>query len=234
MSAVPTLTTAVAFGFSLGGDRVLVIAQGFAPTSGWSAPRLSPRFYIAPPQDGYWEFDFVADEPTGIVLQVQLPLVADGIFSPPGWMKGIRVIGGNRSIDIEVANVAKSTKTISSVPGPLRFLEKGHVILRQEIASYDDSFNPIGWCEFPLHVRMKKLHHTLTLVVEGPDEGKIRQCIAQAAGAGLIAAIVAAYATAGLALQAAVTAFLSSLQGCLGNSFTCKVEDKSDWIEWCT
>ena len=231
MSKVPTITSAAAFGFPPGFDRVFVIAQGLAPTSGWSSPRLSPHFYIMPPADGFWEFDFVADEPSGIVLQVQLPLVASGIFSPPDWMKGIRVTGGNKSIDIQVD---RSAKTAPAVPRNIGDVNRGHVIVREQLASYDDSFNPIGKCSGVFSIKMKKLHHTLTLVVEGPDEQRIRQCIAEAAGAGLIAAIIAAYATAGLALQAAVSAFLASLEGCLDNSFTVRIDDESYWIEWCT
>lgn len=231
MNKLPTVTSASAFSFPLGGDRVLVIAQGMAPTSGWSSPRLAPHFYINPPADGYWEFDFLADEPLGMVLQVELPLVANGVFSPPGWMKGIRVIGENNSFDVEVMG---GEKTAPSNPKGFKRTPAGHVIVREQLASYDDSFNPIGFCSGFGSIKMKKLHHTLTLVVEGPDDERIRQCIAESAGVGLVAAIIAAYATAGLALQAAVSAFLSHLEGCLGASFSLRVDDESYWIEWCT
>lgn len=231
MSKVPTITSASAFAFSLGGERVLVMAQGLAPTSGWSSSRLSPHFYVIPPAHGYWEFDFLADEPLGVVLQVQLPLAASGIFSPPQWMKGVRVIAEDRSIDIQVDKSAKSAR---SIPKAFTVRPLGHVIVREQLASYDDSFNPIGFCSGFGSIKMKKLHHTLTLVVEGPDENRIRQCIAKAVGDGLIAAIIAAYATAGLALQAAVTAFLSSLKGCLDDKFSMRIDDESHWVKWCT
>jgi hypothetical protein len=206
------------------------MAGGIVPTSGWSNPRLAPYFYVTPPPDGYWEFDFVADEPGGVVLQVEVPISASGVFSPPGWMQGIRVHGENKSIDVLVET---SAKTAPAVPkGIVR--AQGQVIVRDQLATYDDSFNVIGLCSGFGSLKMKKLRHTLTLVVEGPDEQKVRQCIAQAAGAGLIAAIIAAYATAGLALQAAVSAFLASLRDCLGSSFIIRVDDESHWIEWCT
>lgn len=231
MTKVPVITSAASFGFKLGGDRILIIAQGLAPSSGWSSPKLSPYFYVDPPTHGFWEFDFVADAPTGIVLQVQLPLAASGIFSPPEWMKGVRIIGGDKSIDTQID---RSAGTASALPPDFNVQKKGNVIVREQIASYDDSFNPIGFCSGLGSIKMKKLRHTLTLVVEGPDEQRIRQCVAEAAGAGLIAAIIAAYATAGIALQAAVSAFLTSLRGCLGSSFTVRINDESHWIEWCT
>lgn len=231
MSKLPTVSSANAFSFSLGGsERVLVIAQGMAPTSGWSNPRLSPYFYIVPPADGYWEFDFAADEPSGIVLQVQLPLITSGVFSPPNWMKGIRIHGEGNSIDVAINT---SATTVPATPKSLAALRRAHVIVRQEIASYDDSHQPIGHCG-GFSIKMKKLHHTLTLVVEGPDESQIRQCIAESAGIGLIAAIIAAYLTGGAALQTAVSAFLSNLKGCLGDSFLVRIDDESHWIEWCT
>lgn len=231
MSKIPSVSFASAFDFPVVGKRVMVIAKGVAPTSGWSNPKLFPHFYITPPKDGYWEIDFVADQLSGVVLEVEFPLVASGIFSPPEWMKGIRIIAENNTIDI---TVDKSAKTIPAIPkNEISPAKRGNVLVRQQLASYDDSFNPIGFCS-GLSIKMKKLRHTLTLVVEGPDEQKVRQCFAEAAGAGLVAAIIAAYATGGLGLQAAVSAFLSSLKGCLGDSFSVNVENDSYWIEWCT
>ncbi|MCZ8072977.1 MAG: hypothetical protein O9341_02485, partial [Paucibacter sp.] len=107
------------------------------------------------------------------------------------------------------------------------------VLYRQDIASYDDSFNPIGFCGFG-SIKMKKLHHTLTLTVDGPDEAKIRRCVEEAMAVGLVAAIVAAFVTGGGALSAAVSAFLTQLEGCLGDSFSVRIDDRSEWVEWCT
>lgn len=231
MSKLPVVSSAQAFSFSLGGsERVLVIAKGMAPTSGWSNPRLSPYFYITPPEDGFWGFDLVADEPSGIVLQVQLPLTTSAVFSPPDWMKGIRIHAEGNSIDV---TIDASAKTAPAIPKTFSALNRAHVIVRQEITSYDDSHQPIGHCG-GFSIKMKKLHHTLTLVVEGPDENRIRQCINESAGIGLIAAIIAGYVTGGAALQAAISAFLGNLKGCLGDSFSVRIDDESHWIEWCT
>ncbi len=84
------------------------------------------------------------------------------------------------------------------------------------------------------HIKMKKLRHQLELTVTGPDEARIRSCINQATTAGLIAAIVAAFATGGGALSAAVGAFLAALEACLGASFQVRIDNQSHWIEWCT
>jgi hypothetical protein len=91
----------------------------------------------------------------------------------------------------------------------------------------------IGMCS-AFSAKMKKLVHNLTLTVEGPDEGQIRQCVSQAAAVGLIVAIAAAYATGGLGLSAAISAFLTALLNCLGATYTARVDDRSHWEEWCT
>jgi hypothetical protein len=49
---------------------LLIAAAGTVPTTGWSNPQLSPYIYITPPQDGIWDFAFVADAPTGPALDV--------------------------------------------------------------------------------------------------------------------------------------------------------------------
>lgn len=72
------------------------------------------------------------------------------------------------------------------------------------------------------------------LIVEGPDEAHIRDCINKAIAAGLIAAIIAACATLGAALPAAIAAFVKALGLCLGAGFTVKVEDQSHWVYWWT
>lgn len=56
---------------------ILVVAHGHVPTTGWTGPQLSPWFYIRAPDDGIQDFDFVAQEPAGIVGDVVLPIVAE-------------------------------------------------------------------------------------------------------------------------------------------------------------
>lgn len=213
------------------GDMVLVSAHGTVPTSGWSDVRLAPRFYIAPPGDGIWDLDFTADPPSGMSLQVVLPVSTTTVIGAPDWLKGVRVHG-------KPAVEASTSNKISLKPAAanrVRFVPKaGTIIFTQTVATYDDSFNAVGFCSGFGHIKMKKLRHELTLIVEGPSEDQIRNCVDQAVGVGLIAAIVAVYATGGGGLSAAASAFLSHLQNCLGSDFKVRLDDSSHWIEWCT
>ncbi|OLN27959.1 hypothetical protein DVDV_1819 [Desulfovibrio sp. DV] len=212
----------------LGQVRLYLTANGMAPTSGWSSPYLAPRYTTVVPADGVWEFDFLASPPHGMVLQVLTPIAAAGFFTCPDWVKKIRICAAN---EIEVDLAAKHGPEFM-VDIPCAVTQKG-VLWKREIASFDDSFNIIGHCG-GLSIKMKKLHHTLTVVVNGPDEAAIRRCFDEAMAAGVIAAIVAAFITGGAALSAAIGAFLSQFGACLGGGYTITMDDRSEWIEWCT
>lgn len=54
-----------------------IMSWGYVPSSGWKDPKLIPYVYIQPPPDGMWEFDFVAEAPTGIVLTALFPVAAE-------------------------------------------------------------------------------------------------------------------------------------------------------------
>lgn len=235
MAQIDQVKEILAFRFpSPSGDMTSVTVTGSVSTSGWSAIRLSPRFYANPPADGIWDLDLTGDPPFGMALQVVLPVTASTILGAPAWLKGFRV-HGNPSVESKNIQSESLQKMKDSEFFDLqRTATQKTSIFRQSIASYDDSFNPIGFCSGFGSIKMKKLRHELTLIVEGPDDSKIRKCIEQAAGAGLIAAIIAVYATGGGGLAAAVTTFLSQVEACLGNEFTVKLDDSSHWIEWCT
>lgn len=215
-------------------EQLVVVALGDVPTTGWSHIRLSPRYYVAPPADGIWDFDFIGDEPTGVVGQVILPVAAEIVVPYPAWCTGARVYSATNNITAKVGPITATV--LASAVNAQAALAAGHVIHRQIIASFDDSFQPTGRTKFDPwpHLEMKKLHHELELVVEGPDESKIKDCIARAAAAGLIAAIIAALATGGAALPAAISAFLAALQNCLGNHFTVRIDNHSHWEYWWT
>ncbi|MBK9219507.1 MAG: hypothetical protein IPL70_14500 [Uliginosibacterium sp.] len=106
-----------------------------------------------------WDFEFEADAASGIVLQVVQPIHASGVFPAPPWLKGVRVhangnaidallVGGKETIEAPIAALSRTTRA-------------GNVIYTRTIASYDDSFQPIGFCGFG-SIKMKKLHHELT------------------------------------------------------------------------
>jgi hypothetical protein len=197
---------------------------------------LSPRFYSTPPRDGILEFDFLIDPPNHQVLDIALTETAQIVVGQPSWFKSVRICDASGE-----ANLAAATRNAKLVaphkPVPNPSVRPSKVIINNEIASYDDSFQPtgntsIGWGG--AHAEMKKLHHTLTLVVSGPDQNKIQNCINQSAAIGLIAAIVAAYATGGGALSEATSAFLTSLLNCLGDGFDARIADQSHWEYWWT
>jgi hypothetical protein len=69
-----------------------ITAMGKVPTPGWTNPQLVPYTYIQAPPDGIYDFDFVADLPDEVVIQVITPMAASYQWrSPPAGLKGIRV-----------------------------------------------------------------------------------------------------------------------------------------------
>jgi hypothetical protein len=76
-------------------SRLLIAASGTVPTSGWSKRgELIQHIYIAPPSDGYYGFDFVAEPPMPDVILTQQvnPVIATFVLnSIPDAFKGIKV-----------------------------------------------------------------------------------------------------------------------------------------------
>lgn len=72
--------------------QLAITAFGEVSSGGWKNGTLAARHYFVPPADGIWDFDFVATPPTGIAIQVILPITAHTtLTAPPAWLKGIRV-----------------------------------------------------------------------------------------------------------------------------------------------
>ncbi|MEY4978817.1 MAG: hypothetical protein RLZZ352_1087 [Pseudomonadota bacterium] len=88
------------FGFS--NPPVMILgASGRVPTSGWSNGVLVPRVYITPPQDGIWDFDFIATapEPNQLVLQKITEITSKAFVSHlPKWFLGARVHSSTNSL----------------------------------------------------------------------------------------------------------------------------------------
>jgi hypothetical protein len=232
MQLVDRVTSAQAFSYDDGFSNsfILIGALGEVGTSGWTRFRLVPRAYgVVPPANGIWDIDLVGDEPSGTVLQVVVPVSVFDVFFRPSWVRGVEV-----HVLANSAGANVSAKTAASVG---QFVPTSRVVYRKDLASFDDSIQPTGtihWHGLTPHIEMKKLHHTLTLVVEGPDMGTIDNCFHQAATAAIIAAIIAAYATGGLGLGAALDAFVSALTACLGSSHRARIENHSHWVYWDT
>lgn len=79
---------------------LVINASGKVNTGGWTNGQLIPFVYIVPPQDGIYEFDFVADEPNGISTQV----ISNIDTAPFSWndfpndLNGVKVYASSNSI----------------------------------------------------------------------------------------------------------------------------------------
>lgn len=217
---------------------IFVAATGTVPTSGWTGVRLLPR--VGPKsKPELWEFDMVADAPSGIVLQVQLPVVAAFSGFAPPEATTVRVYGGNGEyVDAAFVDDAPRKKSEFQIN---RMLD---VLYQRQIARYDDSHQPTGtiiWLNDGFmgsptpHAEMKRLEHILTLRVEGPTNETVEACVNEAATAAVITGLIVGFTTGGMAgVSAAGTTFCESVKSCLGANFTVTLYDDSHWIYWTT
>jgi len=76
-----------------------IICKGNVSSGGWSNGQLTPFVYIMPPLDGIYEFDFVADEPTGISTQVISEITSEPFMwdNFPTEVKGVKVYASSNS-----------------------------------------------------------------------------------------------------------------------------------------
>lgn len=75
-------------------------AAGTVPTGGWTNGRLVPYIYVTFPTDGIWDFDFVADEPAGIVTQVISVISATYVWPDyPAGLKGVRIHSSTNKLE---------------------------------------------------------------------------------------------------------------------------------------
>lgn len=80
--------------------NLVINTKGEVTSSGWGNGVLIPYIYIAPPADGIYEFDFVADPPSGIVPQVISPIDAERFVWKgfPSELKGVKVYASSNSL----------------------------------------------------------------------------------------------------------------------------------------
>lgn len=107
-------------------------------------------------------------------------------------------------------------------------------LVDRTIASYEDSHQIHSVTGFPPKVRMKKLQHKLKVVVEGPDNmvAHAAACVERAIMAGLLAGIIASYATAGLGAKVGWAVAHAQIVACLGQGYDVRLEDESEWDYW--
>lgn len=103
---------------SLNGVRYLLItAFGRANTTGWTQPHLQPFLYFVPPQDGIWDFVFVATPPSGIAADIITPITANYLWKLSGFdLKGVRIHSATRTITDRITELPKLLADIHLEP----------------------------------------------------------------------------------------------------------------------
>ncbi len=79
-----------------GAKGFAIVALGQVSTTGWTASRLEPFFYLTPPKDGILDLDFSASPPTGLAGDVITPISASIVIGKSigdFWGKGVALSG---------------------------------------------------------------------------------------------------------------------------------------------
>jgi len=82
--------------------KLSIKADGWTNTSGWKHGQLSPWSYVLPPLDGVIDFDFLAEQPTGIVLQTFTEIEAKFETETTETVKGVRIHASQGSLEVPV------------------------------------------------------------------------------------------------------------------------------------
>ena len=215
-----------------------IAASGFVGDPGYRSPRLVGR--AGPRLDAaVLEFDFVADRLQGFFPQIVTPISCVYAGYIPNTVKAVRVYD------------ALGQFVEAAVPPPTRVLPPQAALLgaaparpvfRRTIARYEDSHHPTGaivWSnDGPFgvptaHPEMRKLEHALTLVADGPDQGRINEGVDQSLTAPVMSGLVAGFAGGGLAaISEPGAAFIQNLLSALGQGFAARLEDDARWVHW--
>lgn len=207
---------------SVYGPKLLVQAIGEAPSSDWSDIRLSPRFYSTPAGTGLLEFDFKGRAPCGRVVDCAVKVSASIVVGLPPWCGGVKAYAATNSA---ICATIRSADEVGA---------KGEVALAYPVAPpapvlplavYEDHFDSVrSWSR-------RCLRHELALSIEGPDEGRVRQSLAEVAASSLAAKVSCAYPQAGEALSLAIGSLSAWMTQDLGNAYSIRIEDRARWAD---
>ena len=101
---------------------ISVMARGKVNSSGWTNPRLSPWIYIAPPEDGVLDLDFMATAPTGYALYVISPICVCFALPVPYWVRGVRIHSSTNKEEAAFKRPRGAPdKDFQGLPGPWPF-----------------------------------------------------------------------------------------------------------------
>lgn len=113
--------------------------HGTASTSGWTNVRLEPRVYVDPPADGIWEFDFVGDPPSGIVLPVLMPVSAFAMMEWNADLRGFRVYSATNAIEYEI------NSSLAETSDAVAFFETEYVDEDEDLAGQRSIEDALGF-----------------------------------------------------------------------------------------
>lgn len=75
-------------------SKLKISATGIVPSGGWKAPLLVPYVYLAPPPDGIYDFDFIAEapDPKQAVIKITTAISCEFTLDDvPDDLTGVRV-----------------------------------------------------------------------------------------------------------------------------------------------
>lgn len=79
--------------------NLIISADGIVNSGGWKNGQLVPFIYIAPPVNGIYEFDFIADRPTGMVTQALTPIKAEFTWEDfPLELNGVKIYSSDNDL----------------------------------------------------------------------------------------------------------------------------------------
>lgn len=129
MEQVMEVVSGTATYFGKKPSTLVIHSVGKVPSSGWTNPQLSPRFYIVAPSDGVQDFDFYATPPTGISLPIVLPIVAeaaaqldvDNYWGQGKPLKGVRIHARKNDIEVPLEEKSEMSPMAEGLPVPWPF-----------------------------------------------------------------------------------------------------------------
>jgi hypothetical protein len=78
---------------------LVISCHGKSHSPGWTSARLTPYIYFMPQADGIYEFELVAEPPTGSTSQAERTLTAEFVWPHfPPYLSGIKVYAQDNAV----------------------------------------------------------------------------------------------------------------------------------------
>jgi hypothetical protein len=118
-------------------------ASGNVTSSGWKNPELVPHSFEQPPPDGIYDFDLVAEPPSGIDLPVVMPIETEyKLKQIPNNLKGIRV---HTSTNVKEAKINEEKTMTKTKVFEVRDIGISHQEMSQMSLTASGTVNTAGW-----------------------------------------------------------------------------------------